>query len=306
MAETKVESGFESGVEPGFEPEIVAFLCNWCSYAGADLAGTSRLGYPANVRAIRVMCSGRIDPAMMIRPFMNGADGVLVLGCHFGDCHYLTGNYQTDQRVRIVWEVLRQVGIDPGRLHLDWVSAAEGARFAEIVEEFCNRIRHMGPLKASSSFSPLPRSSPSSLSSSPPAAAASAASSSSSCDGLALALAIAVEIVEGERFRWLVGRLRELREEGSVYGERIDEARLERLVQDVIAEEYVRAGVRILAAREPLSVKDIASMLGLAAMDVLKQVAYLKKRGVLDIYDVQQQSPRYQSTTTGIGVDDLG
>ncbi|HHV61586.1 MAG TPA: hydrogenase iron-sulfur subunit [Firmicutes bacterium] len=263
-----------------FEPKIVAFLCNWCSYAGADLAGTSRLYYPANVRAIRVMCSGRVDPAMMIRPFIDGADGVLVLGCHFGDCHYLTGNYQTDQRVRIVWEVLRQVGVDPGRLHLDWVSAAEGARFAEIVEEFCNRMRHMGPLQASLPSGPLPY-------------------------DLPLALAIAAEIVEGERFRWLLGRLRELREQGSVYGERIDAARLEQLVRDVIAEEYVRAGVQVLAAREPLSVKDMASKLGLAARDVLKQVAYLKKRGVLDIYDVRQQSPRYQSTTR-IGVDDLG
>lgn len=130
-----------------FEPKIVAFLCNWCSYRGADLAGTSRMKCAANVRAIRVMCSGRVEPAFILRAFELGADGVLVLGCHPGDCHYAEGNYKALRRMMLLKRVLKQLGIEEDRFQLDWVSASEGDRFSHIVNEMTERVKALGPYK---------------------------------------------------------------------------------------------------------------------------------------------------------------
>jgi F420-non-reducing hydrogenase iron-sulfur subunit len=129
----------------GFEPKIVAFLCNWCSYAGADLAGISRIQYPPSIRVIRVPCSGRVDPFYILKALQNGADGVLISGCHPGDCHYLTGNYVARRRFAVLNDLLEFAGLDPGRVSFSWVSAAEGERFAEVVREVTDRIRELGP-----------------------------------------------------------------------------------------------------------------------------------------------------------------
>jgi len=128
-----------------FEPKILAFCCNWCSYAGADLAGVSRFQYPPNIRIIRVMCSGRVEPEFVVKALSSGADGVLVLGCHIGDCHYMYGNHRTKKRMAILERILGYLGIDPRRMRLEWVSAAEGARFAEVVTEFTEQIKSLGP-----------------------------------------------------------------------------------------------------------------------------------------------------------------
>ena len=128
-----------------FEPKIVGFLCNWCSYAGADLAGVSRIQYPPNIRAIRVMCSGRVDPIFVLEAFNEGADGVLIAGCHQGDCHYISGNYKTEARVALLRKVLEDFGIEPERLRLEWVSASEGIKFAEVVNDFTNQLISLGP-----------------------------------------------------------------------------------------------------------------------------------------------------------------
>ena len=130
-----------------FEPKIVAFLCNWCSYAGADLAGTSRLQYAPNVRVIRVMCSGRVEPYLVVQALQAGADGVVVLGCHPGECHYLEGNYRTVGRMALLKRMLAQFGIEEERVRLDWVSASEGVRFASIVNQVTEAIRALGPLR---------------------------------------------------------------------------------------------------------------------------------------------------------------
>ena len=137
-----------------FEPKILAFLCNWCSYAGADLAGVSRLQYPPNIRVIRVMCSGSVSPHHLLHAFQKGADGVLVAGCHIGDCHYLKGNYMTLKRVKLLEGLLRFTGYDPKRLRLEWISAAEGIKFAEVVRDFTSRIQSLGPAP---SFEAVPR-----------------------------------------------------------------------------------------------------------------------------------------------------
>lgn len=128
-----------------FEPRILGFLCNWCSYAGADLAGVSRISYPTNIRIIRAMCSGRVDPLHVLEAFRQGIDGVLVTGCHPGDCHYITGNYACEKRVKFLKDVLAQVGIDPRRLRLEWVSASEGGKFAKVVKEMIEEVRKLGP-----------------------------------------------------------------------------------------------------------------------------------------------------------------
>ncbi|WP_019177459.1 hydrogenase iron-sulfur subunit [Methanomassiliicoccus luminyensis] len=131
--------------EGRFEPKIIAFCCNWCSYAGADLAGVSRLQMPTNFLVIRAMCSARVDPEHVLRAFAKGADGVLVLGCHPADCHYIGGNYRTRRRIALLKMLLEQYGIDPERLHLEWVSASEGVRFQATIKEFTEKVREMGP-----------------------------------------------------------------------------------------------------------------------------------------------------------------
>ena len=128
------------------EPRIVGFLCNWCAYQGADLAGTSRMEYPANVRPVRVMCTGRIDPAFILKAFAEGADGVLVAGCHPGDCHYLEGNYKAIRRMSMVRRILEQFGIEPERFRLEWVSAGEGTKWARICQEMTEVVKATGPL----------------------------------------------------------------------------------------------------------------------------------------------------------------
>ncbi len=128
-----------------FEPRIVGFLCNWCSYTGADLAGTARMKYPPNVYTIRVMCSGRVDPGFILDAFRNGADGVLVCGCHLGDCHYVEGNHKCMRRMPLTKKILEGFGVDPNRLRLEWVSASEGARFQQVINEFTDQIRALGP-----------------------------------------------------------------------------------------------------------------------------------------------------------------
>ena len=129
-----------------FEPRIVAFMCNWCTYAAADTAGISRMQQPPNVLPIRVMCSGRVSPEMVLRTFRAGADGVLVMGCHIGDCHYNSGNHRTAKRVPLLRNLLSYVGINPDRLRLAWVSGAEAPRFVEVTKEFIETIRALGPL----------------------------------------------------------------------------------------------------------------------------------------------------------------
>jgi len=133
-----------------WEPKIVGFLCNWCSYRGADLAGTARIKYAPNVRIIRVMCSARIEPAFILKAFQAGADGVMVLGCHPGDCHYQEGNYKALRRFRLLKRVLAQFGVDDARVRLEWISASEGDRVQHVINEMTDQLRKLGPWHARS------------------------------------------------------------------------------------------------------------------------------------------------------------
>lgn len=128
-----------------FQPKIQAIICNWCSYAGADLAGGGRVQYPPDVRAIRVMCTGRVDPLFIMKAFQDGADGVLISGCHFGDCHYLEGNFKCAKRMFLVKNLLKNIGLDDRRLRMTFVSASEGAKWGMVMEDVVNTVKELGP-----------------------------------------------------------------------------------------------------------------------------------------------------------------
>lgn len=132
-------------MQPSTEPKIIAFLCNWCTYAGADLAGTARMTYPANVRTVRLMCTGSLDPTYVVKAFLEGADGVLVGGCHPGDCHYTNGNFKARRRVALLWEIMDGLGLDRSRLWLRWISASEGGLFAQTIREMVESLKAKGP-----------------------------------------------------------------------------------------------------------------------------------------------------------------
>ncbi len=136
----------ETASAPGWEPRIVAFFCNWCTYTAADLAGVSRLKHAPNARIIRVMCSGRVDPQFILDAFAKGADGVLMGGCHPGDCHYMEGNYKALRRVRLLQRMLRDMGIEGDRFRLEWISASEGDRVRSVIDDMVAKVRALGPL----------------------------------------------------------------------------------------------------------------------------------------------------------------
>ncbi len=129
------------------EPRIIGFVCNWCTYGGADTAGTARLQYPPNIRLIRVMCSGRVDVSFIFKAFREGADGVFVGGCHLGDCHYESGNYKWKRRAELIEDILEELGVEKRRFRFEWISAAEGEKFQKTMQEFTNILRELGPLK---------------------------------------------------------------------------------------------------------------------------------------------------------------
>jgi len=131
-----------------FEPTIVAFFCNWCTYTAADLAGTSRLSYPSNIKIIRMMCSGMVDPQYVIKALLEGADGVLVSGCHPGDCHYINGNFKARRRIKLLKEILPRFGFEPERLRLTWIAASDGVLLAEVLQDLTAQVKELGPSEA--------------------------------------------------------------------------------------------------------------------------------------------------------------
>lgn len=144
-AEQKITAGSTTLPEHAWKPKIVAFCCNWCSYGGADTAGMGRFQQPASVRIVRVMCSGRIDPLHVFNAFLEGADAVLVTGCHIGDCHYVNGNDKTKLRYQFLEDMVRELGLEPDRLHLNWISASEGERFANFINDVTAKVQKLGP-----------------------------------------------------------------------------------------------------------------------------------------------------------------
>ena len=248
-----------------FEPKILGFLCNWCSYAGADLAGVSRIQYPPNMRVIRVMCSGRVDPVFIFKALLTGIDGVFVLGCHPGDCHYLEGNYEAEKKFMMVQKFLNMVDFDK-RVRLDWVSASEGKRFAEVVTEFIESIREQGP-------SPL--------------------SGENMDQELFNNLKAMENSVSSDRIRALVGRQRKITEVENEYGERLPIDEFNNIFDKAIHDEFVRQRILLSLSSKVLSVKDLAAELKLDPSEILENMLTLKSRGEIDYQSIDGNTPLY-------------
>ena len=252
-----------------FEPIIVAFCCNWCAYAGADLAGTSRFEYPTNVRIVRVMCSGRIDPAIVLEVLEKGADGVLIAGCHPGDCHYVEGNYYAELRFRAIRKLLALSGLKPERLRLEWVSASEGRKWAYVVRSFAEELKRLGP-------SPLRGPKPD--------------------ERVLLGVRAARLAISGFRLRALIGRERHLVEKGNAYGERMSYEELEgRVLDEAIRAEFERALIMAKLMEKPMSVKELAMELGLDASEALRHIVVLRARRRVELCGVAGTSPLYKA-----------
>ncbi len=249
-----------------FEPKIIAFLCNWCSYAGADLAGVSRYQYPTNTRTVRVMCSSRVDPVQMVEMFIHGADGVLVGGCHLGDCHYITGNYYTEKKFKLAKKLLARAGFEAARLRLEWVSASEGERFSKVIEEFVNQIKNLGPNPVSGKNPDMPM-----------------------LEGLFAAKNAARDF----RLRSLVAREIQITEKGNVYNNIVSQEQFDTLMDSAIDEEMARQKILFLTLDKPMSVLDIASETEIPSEKVLQHIVTLKDRGVVEIDRYDGVMPLY-------------
>lgn len=237
-----------------FSPTLLGFLCNWCSYAGADLAGVSRFQYPPNLRVIRVMCSGRVDPVHVLEAFSQQIDGVMVLGCHLGDCHYLTGNIYTESRMKTLQQFLEILGLNPARLYLDWVSASEGERFAQLVKDFTLTISRLGPITSDLSLHTL-------LSN----------------------LSAAKAAFSQQKPRWLTNKEPDLLSQGNVFGESIEEPHYTKLKLATLIREYEKNKILLVLNDQALSIAEIGQRTGFQAQQVLRHLIALEHEGAVSV-----------------------
>lgn len=240
-----------------FEPKIIGFMCNWCCYAGADLAGVSRFRYPPSIRIIRVMCSGRVDPDIILDTFLYGADGVFIGGCHLGDCHYVEGNYYAEKKIEMARRLLKEAGIEPERLRLEWISASEGERFAATIKEFTEEIKEMGRIEFEKEEME------------------------------------AVRMVAADyRLRILATKERELLEEGNKYGEVFTQHEMDRLLDGMLREDYEAKRI-LLKLKKPMSVKEISSELNWKPNVVFRHILDLKRHELIELHEIRDNTPTY-------------
>jgi coenzyme F420-reducing hydrogenase delta subunit len=266
VAETTTEQN-------SFEPKIIAFLCNWCSYAGADLAGVSRFQYPPQIRIIRVMCSTRIDPITIFEAFEKGADGVMVTGCHLGDCHYISGNYHTVNKFNLVKKLLDYTSLENDRLKLEWVSASEGQRWADVVEAFTNKIKALGPTPINGT--------------------------EEKSDLILNEILSAKQAVSDFRLRSMVGREKQLIDEGNVYGDKISEDEMDQLLDRMIKDEYIRSRILLMVEKKPCTVQEMGDHIGISSEEIFKHVARLWKRQIILPEGHKGESPLFIKAGTG-------
>jgi len=249
-----------------FEPRVVGFLCNWCSYAGADLAGVSRFQYPSNIRIVRVMCSGRVDPVIVVEALIRGADGVLIGGCHPGDCHYLTGNLQAECKIDLTKRILDLAGFDSRRLRIEWVSASEGQRFADLVQEFTGTLEKLGPSNARDVMDSL----------------------------------IAVRNALSDfRLRALVSNELKIIEEGNAYGEKLDKGKLLDIMYNAAKEEFERSAILQLAKNKSLSVKDLSKKMNVPTNRVLRHIVVMRQKNLISMDHPEGFTPTYRTIEIG-------
>jgi len=265
--EEAVEESPPEGASPEevFQPSIVGILCNWCSYAGADLAGISRIQYPPNIRVVRVMCSGRVDPQLVLYTLAEGADGVLALGCHPGDCHYQTGNLEAVQKFEALLTVLKDAGLD-GRFDYKWVSASEGQRFAEVVTTFTESIRALGPTPVTGD------------------------------EIIQFRLKAAQREMGDFRLRWLVGRQRQILEGGDVYGQERSQEEWDEVMSKVLRDQFIRAQIIERTLQSPASVEDMAEVIEADTVEIFRHVQRLRGQGHVIMAGHRDRSPLYKAT----------
>jgi len=252
-----------------FEPKIIGFLCNWCSYAGADLAGVSRFQYPPTLRPVRVMCSTRVASHLILEIFRAGADGVLVGGCHIGDCHYINGNLYTIRRVKMARKLMELAGIEPERLGLEWISASEGEKFARVVTEFTEQIRQLGPTPVRGN------------------------------EKLQMRLSAAINAAKTFRLKALNGKELKVTEQGNVYGEVIDQQRFDEIFESAAEEEFTRSMILELTSNTPRSVVEMAEEIGAMPEEILDHVSTLRERNMIALDSVEDFTPRYRALMAG-------
>lgn len=245
-----------------FEPKILAFLCNWCSYAGADLAGVSRFQYPASIRVMRTMCSGRVDPMYIIEGLKSGFDATVVFGCHIGDCHYLDGNVYASKRMHMLEELLDLSGIGRGRTALTWVSAAEGQLFADSVTRLTQSVRDLGPFDA---------------------------------ERFHMQLGAVERVLREPRIRWLTGMDRHLTERGNVYGEKLDEEQFQSMLKHSVKDEYQKALILEALEEGPGSVREMAARTGIPVYTVSLRLNDLERRGLAELKGYEGTTPKFVS-----------
>jgi NADH-quinone oxidoreductase subunit E len=249
-----------------FDPKIIGYLCNWCCYAGADLAGVSRIQYPPDIRIIRIMCSSRLEPSIIIEMFIQGVDGVFIGGCHPGDCHYIEGNYHAEHKIELTKKLIEKSGLNPDRLRLEWVSASEGKRFAQIMSEMSEKIKELGP-------NPLSGKTPDM--------------------DIMENLLLARNASDDFRLRLLVGKAHILTERGNAYNKKIEKVRLDGLIDEIIDEELLRQRILGSLLKRPQSVKEIAIDIDTPSNEVLEHLVVLKDRGLVGLERIQGSSPIY-------------
>jgi F420-non-reducing hydrogenase iron-sulfur subunit len=245
-----------------FEPKILGFLCNWCCYAGADLAGVSRYQYPTNIRIIRLMCSGRVDPAFILQAFLEGIDGVFVGGCHLGECHYgVEGNYHALSMIHIVKKLLHLTGISPDRLRLEWVSASEGNRFAEVVTDFTNKLKELGPLGTEEG---------------------TGGSGFKFKLKAVKSLVPYIKLVEREKLRVHFDTEKE-------YEEFFDSNEVTMLFRELIADKLAISQIMLLLHEKPLSTEEISEALGVDPSEVSKHLMISTRQGFVRFDESQKR-----------------
>lgn len=240
-----VEEKFKEGKveEKEFEPVIVAYCCNWCSYAGADLAGTSRFEYPTNLRIIRVMCTGRMDPTLVLEALRMGADGVLIAGCHPGDCHYQKGNFMMEKRFDYLKSAVKNIGIERERVRLEWISASEGGKWAALAREMTEDIKRLGPSPFRLAYD-------------------------------AKKTEATIEAFKSQRLRWVVGR--------SQIKVEIEEDKYRRTVDSIMQVETERHMItRALKEKGPMTAEELARLTGLQPNKIVQHLIALRRDGAI-------------------------
>ncbi len=252
-----------------FEPKIIGFLCNWCSYAGADLCGVSRYQYPPNIRAVRVMCSTRISPHLVLDLFAAGADGILLGGCHLNDCHYISGNFYTEKRARLMWKLLEDAGVESQRMRLEWVSASEGEKFSKVVTEFTETVRKLGPIKVKK-------------------------------DAVLKSKVVAADgASETFRLRALVGKEFNLETKGNVYGNKLEQTELERIIDAATKDEFERSLILELSKNKAMSVKELGKVMEVPTDRVLKHIVVLRQKNMIAMEHPEGFTPTYKTIIIG-------